>query len=192
MASSRTGISRLESQNAALVRLFRCSMLCLMSSRLRMPQNVGMRPTALYGSIMISPDTSPCVSVLSRNGRQAGERHGQLFLIVVLVDELALEVADIGPHVEMAVAGHVEQNGLALALALAAQCFVDRATHRMRRLRRRHDPFAARELNAGFEAGDLVIGARLDQAELGDMRNQRRHAVIAQAAGMEAGRNEGR
>src|SRR5207249_6691062 len=97
---------------------------------------------------------SPLTLVSGRNRRQASERHGQLLLIVVLVDELAFEVADIGLHVEMAVARHVEQDGLALALFLAAQSLVDRAAHRMRRLRRGYDPFAARELDAGLEAGD--------------------------------------
>ena len=53
-------------------------------------------------------------------------------------------------------------------------------------------PSRARELHARLEAGDLVIGAGLDQAEVVDVRHQRPHAVIAQAAGMEAGRNEGR
>src|SRR6266581_5890738 len=143
MARSRTGMSRLESQNAALVRLLRCSMLCLMSSRRRMPQNVGMRPTALYGSIMI-----PSRAASGCDSRQAGERHGQFLLVVVLIDELALEVGDVGPHVEMAVPGHVEQDGLALALALAAQRLVDRAAHRMRCFRSRNDALAARELDA--------------------------------------------
>src|SRR4051812_29878541 len=92
----------------------------------------------------------------------------------------------------MAVARHVEQDGLALAIALAAQRLVDRTTHRMRRLRRRHDTLAARELDTGVEASDLMVGARLDQAELRDMGNQRRHAVIAQAARMEARRNKSR
>ena len=58
--------------------------------------------------------------------------------------------------------------------------------------RRRHDALGARELHAGLEAGVLMIGARFDQAELLAMADQRRHAVIAQAAGMEARRNEGR
>src|SRR5262249_56465880 len=73
-----------------------------------------------------------------------------------------------------------------------AQRLVDRAAHRVRRLRRRHDALAARELDAGLEAGDLVIGTRLDQAEFADMRDERRHAVIAQPAGMEARRDERR
>src|SRR5215471_5457547 len=103
----------------------------------------------------------PLTLVSGRDRWQAGERHGQFLLIVILVDELAFEVVDIGLHVEMPVAGHVEQNDLALALTLATQRLVDRAAYRMRRLRRRHDALATRELDAGFETRDLVIGARL-------------------------------
>src|SRR5262245_18800057 len=51
-AMSRTGISRLESHDAAFTRSERCSRLILMSLRLRMPRTVGMRPTAVYGLIM--------------------------------------------------------------------------------------------------------------------------------------------
>src|SRR5262245_10659378 len=50
---SRTGMSRLESHDAAFTRCDRCSRLILMSLRLRMPRTVGMRPTAVYG--LISP-----------------------------------------------------------------------------------------------------------------------------------------
>src|SRR5205807_6826928 len=82
--------------------------------------------------------------------------------------------------------------GLGLAFLLAAQRLVDRATHRVRRLRRWDDALATRELDARLEARLLVIGARLDQPELVGVRHQRRHAVVAQAAGVEAGRDEGR
>src|SRR5262245_34069921 len=51
-AIRRTGISRLESHDAAFTRCERCSRLILMSLRLRMPRTVGMRPTAVYGLIM--------------------------------------------------------------------------------------------------------------------------------------------
>src|SRR5262245_65908691 len=127
MASSRTGMSRLDSQNAALVRLLRCSILCLMSSRRRMPQNVGIRPTALYGSIMMPPiaaDRPTAVEQSGRDARQPGERHGQLVLVIVLIDELALEVTDVGLHFEMAVAGAVEQARLrrAPAIVVCRQC----------------------------------------------------------------------
>ena len=46
---------------------------------------------------------------------------------------------------------------------------------------RRHDALGARELHAGLEARVLGIGARLDQPELLQVADQRRHAVIAQA-----------
>jgi hypothetical protein len=47
IATRRTGISRLESQNAAFVRLSRCSRFFSMSSRRRMPQKLGINPTAV-------------------------------------------------------------------------------------------------------------------------------------------------
>ena len=54
-----------------------------------------------------------------------------------------------------------------------------------------HDALGAREQHAGLEAGDLVVGDGLDQAELLEVADHRRHAVVAQAAGVEAGRHEG-
>src|SRR5689334_12013967 len=164
IARSFTGMSRLDSQNAALVSPLRCSMLCWISSRRRIPQKLGISPTALYGSIMwLSPmrfvarmersDIRGGRSRISlrsiratgtrsgRDARQAGKRHGELLLVVVLVDQLALEVVDVGLHVEVAVARHVEHDGFGLAFLLTAQRLVDRAAHRVRRLRRRHDAF---------------------------------------------------
>src|SRR2546425_7712037 len=51
-AISLTGISRLDSHDAAFTRCERCSRLILMSLRLRMPRTVGTRPTAVSGLIM--------------------------------------------------------------------------------------------------------------------------------------------
>src|SRR5277367_3884701 len=48
----------------------------------------------------------------------------------------------------------------------------------------------AGEHHAGLEARVLVIGPRLDQPELLQVADQGRHAVIAQAPGVEAGRYE--
>src|SRR5471030_1829630 len=95
---------------------------------------------------------------LSGNARQAHERHGQFLLVVVPVDEFALVVVDVGLHIEMAVAGKVEQDRLFLAFLLAAQRLVDGATHRVIGLRRRHDAFAACELDASLEARLLMVG----------------------------------
>src|SRR5690242_17794955 len=50
------------------------------------------------------------LTLLRSNARQAGERHGQFLLVVVLIDEFAFEVIDVGLHVEMAVTGKVEQD----------------------------------------------------------------------------------
>src|SRR6516165_9038890 len=54
-AMSRTGRSRLESHDAALMRCERCSRFVLISSRRRMPRMVGTRPRAWYASIMADP-----------------------------------------------------------------------------------------------------------------------------------------
>src|SRR4030095_15364816 len=53
-AMSRTGISRLDSHDAAFTRCERWSRLILISPRLRMPRTVGIRPTGVYGLIMRS------------------------------------------------------------------------------------------------------------------------------------------
>jgi hypothetical protein len=47
MATRRTGMSRLDNQNAAFVRLSMCSRFFSMSSRRRMPQKLGINPTAV-------------------------------------------------------------------------------------------------------------------------------------------------
>src|SRR5450755_982121 len=93
----------------------------------------------------------------SGDARQARERRGQFLLVVVPVDQLALEVVDIGLHIEMAVAGQVEQDRLFLAFLLAAQRLVDGAAHRVVGLRRRHDALATRKLDAGFKASLLMV-----------------------------------
>ena len=53
-----------------------------------------------------------------------------------------------------------------LALLAAPQRLVDRRPHGVVRLGRRHDALGAGELHARLEARRLVVGARLDQAEL--------------------------
>ena len=91
----------------------------------------------------------------------------------------------------MAVAAEVEQDGLGAALALAAQRLLDRALDGVGGLGRRHDALGAREQHAGGEAFALGVGAGLDQAQLLEVRDQRRHAVVAQPTGVEARRREG-
>src|SRR5206468_9883922 len=86
-AMSRTGISRLESQDAAFTRCERCSRLILMSLRLRMPRTVGMRPTAVYGLIMPTLlARSPSVTGDARDLRDAvvAKLDGHLVLLAVV------------------------------------------------------------------------------------------------------------
>ena len=73
---------------------------------------------------------------------------------------------------------------------LAPERLVDRALDRVVRLGRRQDALDPREVDAGLEALELVVGDRLDQALVEQVAHHRRHAVVAQAAGVEAGRDE--
>ena len=57
----------------------------------------------------------------------------------------------------------------------------------MRGLRRGHDALAAREPHGLGEALVLRVGAGLDESELHEVRDQRSHPVVAQAAGMDPG-----
>ena len=90
----------------------------------------------------------------------------------------------------MAVAGQVEQNRLALAALLAAQRFVDRDLDGVRRFRRGDDALGARELQRRLEGGELRHRDRLDHALVVELAHQRRHPVIAQAAGVQRRRHE--
>src|SRR6267378_2277064 len=86
-AISLTGMSRLESHDAAFTRCERCSRLILMSLRLRMPRTVGMRPTAVYGLIMPTLlARSPSVTGDARDLRDAvvAKLDGHLVLLAVV------------------------------------------------------------------------------------------------------------
>ena len=65
------------------------------------------------------------------------------------------------------------------------QRLVDRDADGVGRLGRREDPLGPGERDAGLEAGALVDAARLDVAVLLEQADQRRHAVVAQAAGVD-------
>ena len=57
--------------------------------------------------------------------------------------------------------------------------------------RRGNDALGAGELNAGGEGVKLLHRGGFDQSQVHDVRDQRRHAVVAQAAGMNSRRHEG-
>src|SRR6266852_2885669 len=83
---------------------------------------------------------------------------------VLVVLELAGEVALVGGEVEQAVTAQVEDDGLPLALLLALKRLVDGAADGVGRFRRRQYALGARELDRRLECGDLGNGARLDDA----------------------------
>ena len=62
-------------------------------------------------------------SLLGRHRRQAGEGHVEIFLVVMLVVQLAGGVVHIGRHVEVSVTAEIEQDGAAAAFPLASAGF---------------------------------------------------------------------
>ena len=110
------------------------------------------------------------------------QRLGDLLRGVLVVLQLAREVLLVRGHVEVAVAGKVEDDRLLLAFLLAAERLVDRNSYRVRGLRRRNDAFAARELDRGLEGRDLRHRDGLDDLHVVQLADERRHAVIAQPA----------
>ncbi len=118
------------------------------------------------------------------------EGHRQFALVVGLVDELAGEIVHVRLHVEVSVPAEVEEDRLRHALLPAADGLVDRPAHGVIGLGRRQDALGPSELHARVEAFLLHQRARLDQPEFLEVRHHRRHAVIAQPAGVESWRHE--
>ena len=78
-----------------------------------------------------------------------------------------------------------------LPSSLACSASPNSAGHGVVGFRRGNDALGAGELDAGGKGFELLHAGRLDQSEFQHVRNQRRHAVIAQSAGMDSGRDEG-
>ena len=83
------------------------------------------------------------------------QRFGDGFLRIFVILQLAGEEAVVGGHVEVAVAGQAEEDGLGLAGRLAAERLVNRGADGVAGLRRRDDAFGAGELDAGFKGRHL-------------------------------------
>lgn len=90
----------------------------------------------------------------------------------------------------MAVAAEVEGDDLLAAFGLAALGLDDRAADGVVGFGGGDDAFGLGEQDAGGEGVELMDGDRLDEALLDRGRDHRRHAVITQAAGVEAGGHE--
>ena len=86
--------------------------------------------------------------------------------------------------------GKIEEQRLRLAAGFAAQRLVDAGANAMGRFGSRDDALGAGEHHPGFEGGGLRHGDGLDQLLVVELRDQRRIAVIAQTAGMNARRHE--
>ena len=143
-------------------------------------------------------DFGTTADVLAEPGRrrqdpadgQPGEGVVDALLGELEVLHLARQVALVGGHVEVAVAAQRGQDHLLLAGFGAALGLLDHGGERVRRLRRRDDALGPGEGHRGREALPLRLGHRLEQAELVHVREQRRHAVVAQPAGVHRVRDE--
>src|SRR5260370_39957100 len=78
--------------------------------------------------------------------RHVAQRLFDLRRRVLVVLELAGQERLVRAEVEVAVAGEVEQDRLALACFLATGCLIDRDSDRLGRLRPRHEALASRAL----------------------------------------------
>ena len=87
-------------------------------------------------------------------------------------------------------ATEVEQDHRRLAPLARPDCFIDHRPNRVGGLRRRDGAFGPGELHRGVEHRPLRVGNRLDESVVGQSGDQRRHAVVAQAPGVDAVRHE--
>src|SRR4030095_14723443 len=99
-AISRTGMSRLESHDAALTMCERCSRLILMSERLRIPRTVGTRPTAVYGLIIHSLLWAPTARSAPRDARDLADA-----VVLKLDCDLVVDGAVVGAIEDRAPSG---------------------------------------------------------------------------------------
>src|SRR5581483_3057813 len=104
--------------------------------------------------------------------------------------ELAREVRVVRGHVEVAVSREPEEDDLLLARLAGLQRLLDRRLDRVRRLWRWEEALRAREAHRLREALVLLVRARLDDLVVDEHAQRRRVAVIAQAAGVDAVRDE--
>ncbi len=91
----------------------------------------------------------------------------------------------------MTVAAEVEQDGLALALFLAALGFPEGAGDRVVCFRSRNDALGLGKGESGGEGFELGDGRGFHLAGVQHVADQRAHAVVAESAGVESGGDKG-
>mmetsp|Transcript_44366 Transcript_44366/g.80393 ORF Transcript_44366/g.80393 Transcript_44366/m.80393 type:complete len:314 (-) Transcript_44366:604-1545(-) len=122
------------------------------------------------------------------DGRDARQRHGHLRLWVRVVHQGPRVPGRPRGHVEVAVAAEVEEDHLALLRLLRLP---DGPRDRVVRLRGRQDAFGLGKEGARLEALLLRNGLRLKLPDLLEVRDERRHAVVSQAARVRRWGHEG-
>ena len=100
------------------------------------------------------------------------------------------KISVVRGHVERAVARQVEQDHALLAGLARGLGLVEDGADRARRLGTGQDRLGAGEPDGGLERRVLLVRARLHHAGLDEARDERRVAVVAQAAGVHRRRHE--
>ncbi len=85
----------------------------------------------------------------------------------------------------MSVTAQRGEDDLLLPGLAAGHRLADRGGDRVGRLRSRHDALGLGEVHGGGEALDLRDGDRLGEPKLVDVAHERRHAVVAETAGVD-------
>src|SRR5664280_1424519 len=140
------------------------------------------RKTAPLDAAHLRLRTSVCERALRLDGL---ERVLDFFGRVFVVLELPRQVPLVGSHVEVAMARQVEEDDLLLAGLLGNHRLVDRRPDRVVRLGCRDQAFGSGELDPRLEAGALMDAAGLDEALVLEEADLGRHAVVAEAAGVD-------
>ena len=107
-----------------------------------------------------------------------------------MVFHSAVHIGIICHHVEIPRSGKPKQNGFRFACFLALQSFIDCHFNGMRAFRRWQNGFQLGELHARFEHFGLFYTYRAGIAIVHQLRNDRTHAVVAQATSVVGRRNE--
>jgi len=130
------------------------------------------------------------VQALCRDLGQLCQSLLDLFLLHFIVRQLFSEVAIVGCEIKVAVTTVVEEDHFGLSRFLAGQGLIVDGSDRMGRLGGNDKAFSLSKAHSRFEAGILVVGAGFRLSLLQEGTDAGCHAVVAQAACVNRGRDE--
>ena len=114
------------------------------------------------------------------------DRFDWIFVIL----QLSAQIRLIRAHVKIAVTGKIEEDHALLALCFGVKRFIHRGANRMGRLWGWDNSLCPGKLDRSVEGWDLFDRHCFNMTRIIQSADARRHAVIAQAARMDPGRNE--